>query len=186
VYNAGKHRSTTPLSGVRDSDQPVKISLAPQPNGKYRKRLCVNLATGPNLRKIAVLGLLAVVLTSIDFPSFNPNQVLGRSLNLNRARTFNCLDAAIPAHADALFVVNPTNPPDYNVLATYYRTQYFLAPRLVALADTSNLETEMAQYDWLVETSTKGEPLESLNARLQFSKVKDCDDFYVLEKNAEP
>lgn len=145
----------------------------------------MNPATGPNLRKIAALGLLVVVLASIEFPSFSPNQILGRSLNLNRARTFNCLDAAIPAHADALFVVNPTNPPDYNVLATYYRTQYFLAPRLVALADTSNLETEMAQYDWLIETSTKGEPLEGLNARFQLSIVKDCDDFYVLEKNAD-
>jgi hypothetical protein len=146
----------------------------------------MNLATWPILRKAAALGLLVVVLASIDFQAFKPDQILGRSLNLNRARTFDCLDAAIPAAASALFVVNPTHPPAYNTLATYYRAQYFLAPRLVALADPSNLETEMSQYDWLIETSTQGQPLEGLNARFQLSTVKDCEDFLVLEKKAQP
>ncbi len=146
----------------------------------------MNLATWPILRKLATLGLLVVILASIDFQAFKPDQILGRSLNLNRARTFDCLDAAIPADADALFVVNPTHPPAYNTLATYYRAQYFLAPRLVALADSSNLETEMAQYDWLIETSTHGQPLEELNARFRLSTVQDCEDFFVLEKKAQP
>jgi hypothetical protein len=146
----------------------------------------MNLATWPILRKIAALGLLLVVLASIDFQAFKPGQILGRSLNLNRGRTFDCLDAAIPAAADTLFVINPTHPPAYNTLATYYRAQFFLAPRLVALADSSNLEAEMAQYDWLIETSTQGQPLEGLNARLQLATVKDCQDFYVLEKKAQP
>jgi hypothetical protein len=146
----------------------------------------MNLATWPILRKLAALGLLVVVLASMDFPPFKIGQVLGRGLNLNRERTFDCLGAAIPAEADALFVVNPAHPPAYNTLATYYRAQYFLAPRLVALADPSNLETEMAQYDWLIETSTQGQPLEELNARFQLSTVKDCEDFFVLEKKAQP
>jgi hypothetical protein len=146
----------------------------------------MNLATWPILRKLAALGLLVVVLASIDFQAFKPSQILGRSLNLNRARTFDCLDAAIPAEAGALFIVNPTNPPAYNTLATYYRSQYFLAPRLVALADPANLEAEMAQYDWLIETSTQGQPLEGLNARFQLSTVKDCEDFFVLAKKAQP
>jgi hypothetical protein len=145
----------------------------------------MNLATWPILRKIAAFGLLVVVLASINFQSFKPGQILGRSLNLNRARAFNCLDAAIPAGAAALFVVNPTHPPAYNTLATFYRTQYFLAPRLVALADTAKLEAEMAPYDWLIETSTQGQPLEGLNAKLQLSTVKDCEDFYVLAKKAQ-
>jgi hypothetical protein len=146
----------------------------------------MNFATWPILRKLAALGLLVVVLASIDFQALKPSQIFGRSLNLNRARTFDCLDAAIPGEAGALFVVNPTNPPAYNTLATYYRAQYFLAPRLVALADAANLETEMAQYDWLIETSTRGQPLEELNARFQFSTVKDCEDFFVLAKKAQP
>ena len=146
----------------------------------------MNLATWPILRKIAAFGLLAVVLASINFQSFKPSQILERSLNLNRARAFDCLDAAIPAGANLLFVVNPTHPPTYNALATFYRTQYFLAPRLVALANTARLEAEMAPYDWLIETSTQGQPLEGLNAKLQLSTVKDCGDFYVLAKKAQP
>jgi hypothetical protein len=146
----------------------------------------MNLATWPILRKLATLALLVVVLASMDFPPFKLSQVLGRSLNLNRARTFDCLDAVIPGRANALFVVNPTHPPSYNTLATYYRAQFVLAPRLVALADAANLEAEMAPYDWLIETSTQGQPLEELNARFQLSVVKDCEDFFVLEKKPNP
>jgi hypothetical protein len=146
----------------------------------------MNLATWPVLRRIAAFGLLVVVLASVNFQSFKPGQILGRSLNLNRARAFDCLDVAIPAGAAALFVVNPTHPPSYNTLAAFYRAQYFLAPRLVALADTAKLEAEMAPYGWLIETSTQGQPLEGINAKLQLSPVKDCGDFYVLAKKAQP
>jgi hypothetical protein len=146
----------------------------------------VNLATWPILRKTAAFGLLVVVLASINFQSLKPGQILGRSLNLNRARAFDCLDVAIPAGSDALFVVNPTHPPSYNTLATFYRAQYFLAPRLVVLADTAKLEAEMAPYGWLIETSTQGQPLEGLNVKFQLSTVKDCGDFYVLTKKTQP
>lgn len=75
--------------------------------------------------------------------------ILEGGINLNRACAFDGLDAAIPAGAATLFVVNPTHPPSYNIFATFYRTQYFLAPGWLHWQIRAKLEAEMAPYDWL-------------------------------------
>ena len=77
----------------------------------------------PTLRIVAALGMLLIVILSIHFPPISPGEVLARRLNLNKARDFTCMDAAIPRESDVLFAADPSTP---NLLAQYYRSQSFL------------------------------------------------------------
>jgi hypothetical protein len=77
---------------------------------------------------------------------------LGRSLSLNRSRSFDCLDAAIPVAAEALFVANPARPPT---------TPLHVLPQPVfpgspaggtgGCALSSEFHSPMAKYDLLVD-----------------------------------
>jgi len=135
------------------------------------------------LQIFAALGLLLIVLLSTRIPPISPNEVTARSLNLNKARDFTCMDAVIPKSSDVLFAADPGTP---NLLAQYYRSQSFLSPRLVILPRPSDLEEEMARYDWIIETNVEVEPFPQLNHRFQLAMIKDCNDFYVLHKTSQP
>lgn len=137
----------------------------------------------PTLRIVAALGMLLIVILSIHFPPISPGEVLARRLNLNKARDFTCMDAAIPRESDVLFAADPSTP---NLLAQYYRSQSFLSPRLIIMPDPSTLEDDMARYDWIIETSLTAEPFPQLNQHFQLAVIKDCDDFYVLHKAPQP
>ncbi len=134
-------------------------------------------------RILAATGLLLVVLFSIRIPPISPAQVTARSLNLNKASDFICMDEVIPGKQDVLFAADPNTP---NLLAQYYRSQFFLSPRLVVMPEPDELENTMAHYDWIIETNLEAEPFPELNQRFRLALIKDCDDFYVLNKTSQP
>jgi hypothetical protein len=79
-------------------------------------------------KRIAVLGLLFIVLISIENPFSNISGIINREINLNKARDYDCLEEHIPTGEEVLFIGNPyDDPTNSNNLALYYRSQYFLA-----------------------------------------------------------
>lgn len=137
----------------------------------------------PVLRIIAALGLLLVILLSTRIPPISPDEVTARSLNLNMARDFNCMGTVIPADTDVLFAAASGTP---RLPAQYYRSQFFLTPRLVVLSNPEDLEEEMSHFDWVIETNLEAEPFPQLNRRFHLTVIKDCDYFYVLHKTSQP
>lgn len=135
------------------------------------------------LRIIALFALLLIILLSMHLPPFRPGNVAARSLNLNMERDFTCMQAVIPQGTDVLFAADPNTP---QLPAQYYRSQFFLSPRLVIMPDPAALEDEMAHYDWVIEPNIEAEPFTQLNQRFQLSVIKDCDYFYVLHKTSQP
>ena len=144
---------------------------------------CMPISIRPILRILAAIGLLLVILLSIRIPPFSPTEISARSLNLNMARDFTCMETVIPPNSDVLFATDPSTP---RLPAQYYRSQFFLAPRLVIIPDPADLEDEIAHYDWIIETNPDSEPFQELNQRFRLSVIKDCDYFYVLNKTSQP
>ena len=144
---------------------------------------CMPTSIRPFLRILATIGLLLIILLSTHIPPISPDEVITRSLNLNMARDFNCMESVIPADTDVLFAAAPGTP---RLPAQYYRSQFFLAPRLVVLPNPEDLEDEISRFDWIIETNLKAEPFPQLNERFHLTVIKDCDYFYVLHKTSQP
>jgi len=135
------------------------------------------------LRIIAALSLLLVILLSIRIPPFSPSEISSHSLNLNMARDFTCMETVIPSNSDVLFAADPNTP---RMPAQYYRSQFFLAPRLVIMSDPADLEDQIDYYDWIIETNPEAEPFQQLNHDFQLAVIRDCDFFFVLHKTPQP
>ena len=62
-------------------------------------------------KRIAILGLLFIVLISLNDPYPNISEIINREINLNKARDYNCLAEHIPTAEDVLFIGNPFDDP---------------------------------------------------------------------------
>lgn len=139
------------------------------------------------LRKLATFVLLLIVLISILKPPPKLREITSRTINLNKARNYNCINEIIPQDVDVLFVGNLSGDQDgSNTTALYYRAQYFLAPRLVHLSETTELESQMERFFWFLETTIDTEQMIQLNDRYQLALLKSCDDLHVLKKTINP
>ena len=139
------------------------------------------------LRKLATFVLLLIVLISILKPPPKLREITSRTINLNKARNYNCVNEIIPQDVDVLFVGNLSGDQDgSNTTALYYRAQYFLAPRLVHFSETTELESQMERFFWFLETTIDTEQMIQLNDRYQLALLKSCDDLHVLQKTVNP
>ena len=139
------------------------------------------------LRKLATFVLLLIVLISILKPPPSLREITSRKINLNKARNYNCINKIIPPDVDVLFVGNLSEDQDEsNTTALYYRAQFFLAPRLVHLAKTVELESQMDRFFWFLETTIDTEQIIQLNDRYHLALIKTCDDLHILQKTDNP
>jgi hypothetical protein len=137
-------------------------------------------------KKIALLGLLFIVLVSLIDPIPNISEAINREINLNKARNYNCLAEHIPAGEDILFIGNPLAEPPFSInLAFYYRSQFFLAPRLVVLMDSLEVMTSTVRYSWFISNDLDDGQLREVEGQYGLTPVKKCGDFILLQRPAQ-
>jgi hypothetical protein len=139
-----------------------------------------------NRKKIALLGLLIIVLISIENPFPNISEFINRGINLNKANIYNCLEEHIPKDEDVLFIGNPFDElsiPDN--LALYYRSQYFLAPRLVVLMESNDKTFSINLYSWFIGTSMNEQHLRELEDTHRLIAVRKCGNLLLLHKTPQ-
>jgi len=140
-----------------------------------------------NHKRIAILGLLFIVLISINDPFPNISEIINREINLNKARDYNCLEELIPPGEDVLFIGNPfDDPSNLNSLAMYYRSQYFLAPRLVILMESLDRISSPSLQSWFVGVNLNEGQLEQLDQIYDLTPVNKCGNFNLLQKPNQP
>jgi len=138
-------------------------------------------------KKIALFGLLFIVLVSLIDPVPNISAALNREINLNKARHYNCLAGRIPAGEDILFIGDPLADPPFSInLAFYYRSQFFLAPRLVMLMDSLEAITSPDQYRWFISNDLEDDQLREIESIYGLMPVKKCGDFVLLHRPERP
>jgi hypothetical protein len=134
-------------------------------------------------KKIALFGLLFIVLVSLIDPIPNISEVFKREINLNKARHYNCLAEHSPAGEDILFIGNPLVEPPFSInLAHYYRSQFFLAPRLVVLMDSLEVLTAPDRYRWFISNDLDDDQLREIEGIYGLTPVKKCGDFVLLHR----
>ena len=138
-------------------------------------------------KRIAILGLLFIVLISLSDPFPNISGIINREINLNKARDYNCLEEHIPNGDDVLFIGNHFgDSTNSNYLALYYRSQYFLAPRLVVLVESLDTISSSGFQNWFIGTSLNEDQLRELDQIYDLSPVKQCGVFILLQKPKKP
>ena len=138
-------------------------------------------------KRIAILGLLFIVLISLNDPFPNISEINNREINLNKARDYNCLEEHIPPGEDVLFIGNPfDDPTNSNNLALYYRSQYFLAPRLVVLMESQDRISSPSLHSWFISTTLNEDQLRELDETHDLTPVKKCGNFVLLQKPIQP
>ena len=139
------------------------------------------------IRSLATFVLLLIVLISIFRMPPSLREISSRKINLNKARNYNCINEIIPTDVDVVFVGNVSaDEGESNTTALYYRAQYFLAPRLVHLAQTADLESQMERYDWFLATTIDSEQMVLINNGDQLALVKTCDELTIIQKVSSP
>ena len=134
-------------------------------------------------KKIALFGLLFIVLVSLIDPIPNISEAINREINLNKAKNYNCLAEHIPAGEDILFIGNPLDDPPFSInLAFYYRSQFFLAPRLVVLMDSLEKMTHSIQYSWFISNNLDDDQLREIEGKYELMQVQKCGDFVLLQR----
>ena len=136
-------------------------------------------------RIIALFGLLFIVLISLEDPLPNIAEIINREINLNKARNYNCLEENIPLEEDVLFIGNPLEALPFSItLAWYYRSQFFLSPRLVVLMDDPEQISSPNLFRYFISNGLEAEQLAQIEDQFQLSPVKKCGDFMLLQKQA--
>ena len=97
-------------------------------------------------KKIALFGLLFIVLVSLIDPIPNISEVFKREINLNKARHYNCLAEHSPAGEDILFIGNPLVEPPFSINLATITAANFLSSRLVVLMDSLEVLTAPDRY----------------------------------------
>lgn len=137
-------------------------------------------------KKIALFGLLFILLVSIIDPIPNISEAINREINLNKARNYNCLAEYIPAGEDILFIGNPLADPPFSInLAFYYRSQFFLAPRLVVLMDSLDKLAPPSPYSWFISNNLEDDQLREIEGKYGLMQVQKCGDFILLQRTAQ-
>jgi hypothetical protein len=147
----------------------------------------MHINTWLNRKRIAVLGLFFIVLISIENPFSDLHEIFDQRINLNKARNYTCLEQGIPTSEDVLFIGNPFEDPTHaSSLALYYRSQYFLAPRLVVLLDSELDISSPGSYRWFISTSLNQEQIGELREKYALTTVRDCGDLFLLQAQVQP
>jgi hypothetical protein len=137
-------------------------------------------------RLVALFGLLFIVLVSLEDPLPNIAEIINREINLNKARNYNCLKENIPLEEDVLFIGNPLEAPPFSItLAWYYRSQFFLSPRLVVLMDDPDQISSLNLFRYFISNALEAEQLAQIEDQFQLLPVKNCGDFMLLQKQAQ-
>jgi hypothetical protein len=138
-------------------------------------------------KRIAVLGLLFIVLISLENPFSNISGIINLEINLNKARDYDCLEEHIPTGEEVLFIGNPyDDPTNSNNLALYYRSQYFFTPRLVILMESQDEISSPGLYSLFVGTTLNEDQLRELDETHDLTPVKKCGNFTLLQKSSQP
>lgn len=138
-------------------------------------------------KRIAILCLLFILLISLNDPVPNISDIISREINLNKARDYNCLEEQIPTGEEVLFIGNPfDDPTNSKYLALYYRSQYFLAPRLVVLMESQDRISSPSLHSWFIGTKLNEDQLRELVKTHDLTPVKKCGNFNLLQKPKQP
>lgn len=136
-----------------------------------------------NRKTFTLFGLLIIVLISLfdhfpdDFGFFDQN------INLNKARDYNCLEEKLPVGEDILFIGNPLDAPPFSInLAFYYRSQFFLAPRLVVLMENSDQISSSNRFSKFISNNLNDEQLREIEGKYGLTPVKKCGEFILLQR----
>jgi hypothetical protein len=133
--------------------------------------------------KMALFGLLFIVLISLIDEAPTVLDVLNREINLNKARDYNCLEEKIPIDEDVLFIGNPLEDPPFSIaLALYYRSQYFLAPRLVGMMENRDQISPSNRYSYFISNNLEDENLSRIEEKYQIIPVEECGSFILLKR----
>ena len=134
-------------------------------------------------KKIALFGLLFIVLVSLIDPIPNISEAINREINLNKAKHYNCLAEHIPAGENILFIGNPLDDPPFSInLAFYYRSQFFLAPRLVVLMENSDQISSSNLFSKFISNNLNDEQLREIEGKYGLTPVKKCGEFVLLQR----
>lgn len=134
-------------------------------------------------KKIALFGLLFIVLISVIDRVPTVFDVLTREINLNKARDYNCLEEKLPVGEDILFIGNPLDAPPFSInLAFYYRSQFFLAPRLVVLMENSDQISSSNRFSKFISNNLNDEQLREIEGKYGLTPVKKCGEFILLQR----
>lgn len=136
-------------------------------------------------KKIALFGLLFIVLISLSDEAPTLLDVFTREINLNKARDYNCLEEKLPVDEDVLFIGNPLEQSPFSIaLGLYYRSEYFLAPRLVVLMENRDQISPSNRYRYFISNNLEDENLSRIEKAYHITPVKECGSF-ILFKRAE-
>ena len=134
-------------------------------------------------KKIALFGLLFIVLVSLVDPIPSISEAINREINLNKAKHYHCLAEDIPAGEDILFIGNPLDAPPFSInLAFYYRSQFFLAPRLVVLMESSDQISSSNRFSKFISNNLNDEQLREIEGKYGLTPVKKCGEFILLQR----
>ena len=129
-------------------------------------------------KNIAVFGLLAVILLSINKPIPDFSTLFGREINLNKATQYLCIAEDLPLEEDAKFFGNPFDPTsNSNTIALYYRAQFFLAPRLLHLTSTLDNQVGQDEIQWFIGSNLNAEQAAQISTQYPLKLIKNCDKF---------
>jgi len=135
-------------------------------------------------KSIAVIMMLFIILFSIKDPIPEFSTLLNQQLNLKKADDYQCLAGGIPKDVSIIFSGNPYNPSaNTNLIALYYRAQYFLAPRLLHLINITTETPEQDDFEWFIVTNLEPEQIDQLNAEYQLSLQKACGPLFLFQQD---
>jgi hypothetical protein len=133
-----------------------------------------------NRRTIGTLGLLIVLLISIENPIPDIKAMLYEPVNLNSARDYYCMNEIIPHGTEALFIGDTAG--NSNILAAYFRTQYHLLPRLIHLAESVQEVRNYPSLNWLISQDLSQDQLQTLTEDFHSARIANCGPFIILHR----
>lgn len=136
---------------------------------------------------IAVIALLAVILLSIKEPLPDFSKIINRQINLNKATSYNCIAEKIPMDARVYFFGNPSEDPiKSSTIALYYRSQFFLSPRLIHLTGSLKQIQDEDMGNWFIGTNLEAEQVKNLDEEFQLNLITNCGALNLFQHSSGP
>jgi hypothetical protein len=136
-----------------------------------------------NIKIIAVLALLLIILLSIHDPLPEFASFSTRKLNLNKAVPYDCVAEHLPEGDVVTFFGNPydadANP---NLIALYYRAQFFLAPRILHLINLEQ-DAEMDYTGWLIGSNLDEQQIARISQEYQLEFIEACGNLTLFHQD---
>ncbi|MGW8224819.1 MAG: hypothetical protein ACWGOY_03760 [Anaerolineales bacterium] len=107
----------------------------------------------------------------------------GQKLNLNKAVPYDCIAVNLPEGVSVNFFGNPYDAgANSNLTASYYRAQFFLAPRILHLINLEQ-DQEVGDSGWFIGSNLEEQQLAQISQEYQLDLIESCGSLALFHQD---